>query len=63
MKIPFDKILLNQPHDLYPECFGNFTHYELVAGGIILTSNKNFKHLKTVKLFIPERNIVFIYTK
>ena len=38
----------------------NMTHYQIVLGGVILTSNKNFDYLKKMKIFIPIRYIKYI---
>ena len=40
----------------------NMSHYKIVSGGIILTSDKNFNYLKNIKIFIPFRYIKYILT-
>ena len=38
----------------------NFTHCEFNSGGIVLTSDKNFEHLKKAVVFIPYGIVEFI---
>ena len=40
----------------------NMSHYQIVAGGIILTSDNTFDYLKNMKVFIPFRYIKYILT-
>lgn len=64
MKRKLTKIDFTGDYDLsfakgIPNGLTNYTHYTLKNGGVLLTSNKNFKGISPI--FIPYHRIDFIY--
>jgi len=63
MKREFKKIVFTDYgySELLPASIANLTHYKITRGGVFLYSNKNFKYLSEMKIFVPFNEIRIIY--